>query len=135
MKGSEHVILSAAVVVMFAGSLFDLYEFRMEGTTSSPGGVSSSSSINNPVGAISTFTTAQAVHTTILNSTVFAPSMTTSSGNTSTVCTVVYPMGENALFLRVISDTNQTPIVGARVTATHNVTGLLASVQPKRRPR
>jgi hypothetical protein len=74
MKGSERVILSAAVVVVIAGSLFDLYEFSMEGTTSSPGGVSNStSSINNLVGAISTFTTAQTVRTTIIASTVFAP--------------------------------------------------------------
>jgi hypothetical protein len=123
MKGSERALTSAAVVVLLAGSLFDLYEFSMEGTTSSPGGAGNSSSINNLVGAISTFTTAQTVHTTIIASTVFAPSTTTSSGNTSTLCTVVYPAGENTLFLRVVSDSNQTPVVGARVTATHNVTG------------
>jgi hypothetical protein len=87
------------------------------------GGVGKSSSISNLVGAISTFTTAQTVRTTIIASTVFAPSSTTtSSGNTSASCTVVYPAGESWLFLRVVSDSNQTPIVGARVTATHEVT-------------
>jgi hypothetical protein len=84
MKGSERALLSAAVVVLPAGSLFGFYEFNKQGTTSSPDGAGNSSSISNFVGAVSTFTTAQTVRTTIIASTVFAPSTTTSSGNAST---------------------------------------------------
>jgi hypothetical protein len=35
MKGAGRLLLSAAVVVLLAGSLFDLYEFNKQGATSS----------------------------------------------------------------------------------------------------
>ena len=115
MKGVERLLVSVAVVVLLGGSLFDLYEFGTQATRSNSASFTTSSSIG------ASFTT-QSVVTTIINSTVFPPSTTSTSSNTSqTACTTVVPGGENTLFLRVVSDANQTPIAGARVTATHDV--------------
>ena len=66
----------------------------------------------------------QEVVTTILNSTVLPPSPSTnpSGSTTQTSCTIAVHAGENlGLFLRVVSDTNQKPIMGARVVATYQV--------------
>jgi len=66
----------------------------------------------------------QEVVTTILNSTVLPPSPSTNqfSSTTQTSCTIPVHAGENlGLFLRVVSDANQKPIMGARVTATYQV--------------
>jgi hypothetical protein len=65
----------------------------------------------------------QEVVTTILNSTVLPPSTTNPfSSTTQTSCTILFPAGENlGLFLRVVFDANQKPIVGARVEATYQV--------------
>jgi len=115
MNNRTWLLLSVAIVILLAGTVFDLYEFNIQGTTTSSARFSSSS------GNSASFTT-QSVVTTIVNSTVFLPSTTSTSSNTSqTACTIVYPGGENALFLRVVSDANQTPIAGVRVTVTHDV--------------
>jgi len=115
MNASERILLSVAVVVLIGGSLFDLYEFNMQGTINSSASFSRSGGISNSL-------TTQSVVTTVIASTVFAPSTTLSSNTTQSACTTVYPAGESWFFLRVVSDTNQTPIEGARVTATHQVT-------------
>jgi len=114
MKGVERSLLSAAVLLLVAGSLFDLYEFNGQGAHSSAPSTSTK--------GIITSSTTPSVVTTIINSTVFPFSTISVSSNTSqTACTTVLPSGENPLFLRVVSDANQTPIAGARVTATHDV--------------
>lgn len=123
MKGKVWLLLSVAVVVLLAGSLFDLYEFNMQGTRTS------SASFNSSSGIGTSFTT-QIVATTIINSTVFTSSTTALSSSTTT-CTTIYPAGENWFYLRVVSDTNPTPIVDARVTATHQVTSPTCSGSPQ----
>src|SRR6266480_1640371 len=106
MKGKMRLLLAVAVLVLLAGSSFDLYEFSMQGTTSSPNG------FNSATVASSSFIT-QSVVTTVIASTLFAPSTTLSISATQTACTTIYPAMRSMLFLRVVSDTNQTPIVGA----------------------
>jgi hypothetical protein len=47
---------------------------------------------------------------------------TTSSNGTQSTCTLPEPTGPGPFFLRVVSDSNQTPIVGAQVTANSQTT-------------
>ena len=49
------------------------------------------------------------------------PSTSTTSSSTS-LCTIIYPAGESWTYLRVVYDSNQTPVAGAQVTVTYQGT-------------
>jgi hypothetical protein len=95
MKGSERALLSAAVAVLLAGSLFDLYEFNKQGATSS------SSSI------VSTFLTTGFVTGTSVD----RASDTFFTGQCG-------PTGGGGEFeIRVVSDSTGTPVSGETINA------------------
>jgi hypothetical protein len=102
MNGSERLLLSAAVVVLLAGTSFDLYEFTMQGTTSSSGGISSSN------GAISTFLTTGFVTGT---------SVTGASDTFYNQDVCPAPGGGGGFELRVVSDSAGAPVSGETINA------------------
>jgi hypothetical protein len=96
MKGSERALVSAAVVVLLAGSSFDLYEFNMQGTSS----IRSNSSISTFLTTGFVTWTRVSSSDTFLNSTICPP-----------------PVGGGGLELRVVSDSTGVPVSGETINA------------------
>jgi hypothetical protein len=95
MKGSERALLSAATVVLLAGSLFDLYEFNKQGA-------SSSSSSIAPTFLTTGFVTGTSVDSA--SDTFFTGQCGPSSGG-------------GGFELRVVSDSTGTPVSGETINA------------------
>ncbi|HVB95493.1 MAG TPA: hypothetical protein VND41_02685 [Nitrososphaerales archaeon] len=110
MKAGERLLLSAAVALLLVGSVLDLYEFNIQGrTTSRSESGSYSGSISSSNTRVGTWLTTSYLNGTSVNS---------SSDTFFTASTCSQPTGGGGGFeLRVVSDSAGTPVSGETINA------------------
>jgi hypothetical protein len=122
MKGSERLLVSAAVAVLLAGSLFDLYEFSTQGAMSSSSGTSSGITSTSE-GGVATWLTTSYLNGTSVNS-------SSDTFYTSSAC--FQPTGGGGGFeLRIVSDSTGEPVSGETINAVHKTECIPAGGVPE----